>query len=88
MEPLSIYLLLMNLISFVLSYFDKRAAINHRWRIPEKTLFLSAILGGSLGLYLSMKIFRHKTKHLSFMLGVPAILMIQLIVVWFFFIKS
>lgn len=58
---------------------DKRKARLHQWRIPEKTLFLSAIAGGSVGAMLGMTFFRHKTKHLSFLLGMPAIFIAQLV---------
>lgn len=85
MEYFYIYLGVVNLLAFLLSAYDKRAAIRKRQRIPEKTLFLWAVLGGSVGLYLSMLIFRHKTKHLSFMLGIPLIFIIQLILIWLMF---
>jgi uncharacterized membrane protein YsdA (DUF1294 family) len=58
---------------------DKRRAIRHAWRIPEKTLFASAILGGSIGAILGMQLFRHKTKHWYFKYGMPAILLMQII---------
>ena len=64
---------------------DKRKAIRHRWRIPEKTLFLTAAIGGSVGSILGMYTFRHKTKHLQFTLGMPAILIVQLILAFIFF---
>ena len=68
----------LNLLAFLLCGIDKWKAKKGRWRIPEKTLFLSALLGGSIGLLLGMKVFRHKTKHKSFTIGVPAILVLQL----------
>ena len=77
------YLLLINAIAFFVCAFDKRAARKHRWRIPEKTLFLLAILGGSVGLYLSMLLFHHKTKHKKFTVGLPVILFLQLIIICF-----
>lgn len=58
---------------------DKRKAIKKAWRIPERTLFAVAILGGSLGSLLGMHLFRHKTKHLSFLLGIPCILILHII---------
>jgi uncharacterized membrane protein YsdA (DUF1294 family) len=78
-----IYLGLVNLLAFLLAAFDKRAAIRRKQRIPEKTLFLWAVLGGSVGLYLSMLLFRHKTRHLSFMLGVPVIFIVQTVLFWY-----
>lgn len=73
-----IYLIMINFVAFALMGIDKRRAIRHAWRIPEKTLFISALLGGSIGAILGMKTFRHKTKHLSFQIGMPAILIIQI----------
>ena len=72
-----IYLLIINVIAFLSMYIDKQRAIKHKWRIQETTLLGLAILGGSIGLYLGMKAFRHKTKHLKFTLGVPIIIFIQ-----------
>lgn len=73
------YLFCINLISFAMMGIDKDRAIRHRWRIPEKSLFLSALLGGSMGALLGMYLFRHKTKHATFVYGMPAILLLQLI---------
>lgn len=67
-----------NLLALVLCGIDKWKARRDRWRIPEKTLFLSAILGGSVGLLVGMHLFRHKTKHKSFTIGVPLIFTLQL----------
>lgn len=72
------YLLLINAIAFVLMLADKRKAKKNLWRIPEATLFLSAALGGSIGALAGMYTFRHKTKHLKFTLGIPAILAAQI----------
>lgn len=72
-----LYIIIINITGFFLMFADKRKAIKGRWRIPEKTLFLTAILGGSVGSILGMYTFRHKTKHLSFVLGMPAILVLQ-----------
>ena len=76
---LILYLALINVIAFALMGFDKQRAKHHLWRISEKTLFLSAILGGSMGAILGMYTFRHKTKHATFVYGMPAILSVQLI---------
>lgn len=72
------YLLLVNLIAFGVFGADKRRAKRGAWRVPEKTLFLLAILGGSVGAILGMRTFRHKTKHWYFRFGLPAILLLQL----------
>ena len=82
-----VYLVIMNLIAFLLMGADKKKANAKAWRIPEKTLFLPAILGGSIGAILGMQVFRHKTKHGYFKYGMPAILILQLVAVgaiWYF----
>ena len=79
------YLLLINAAAFMLMLVDKRKARKNRWRIPERTLILSAALGGSIGALLGMYTFRHKTKHLKFTLGIPAILIAQIsLAIWIF----
>lgn len=72
-------LLLLNILSFSLFGIDKQKAIHHSRRIPEKTLFLATALGGSLGSLVGMYVFRHKTRHVSFRLGVPALLALHLL---------
>lgn len=80
-----IYLLIINLIGFALMGIDKRKAIHHKYRIPEKTLFLTALLGGSIGSILGMQTFHHKTKHWYFVIGMPAILILQILLIFFLF---
>ncbi len=77
------YIMIINLIGFVMMCMDKQLAIHHKNRIPEKVLFLTAIIGGSFGSILGMYAFRHKTKHLSFVVGMPVILITQIIIVYF-----
>ena len=77
MKYFLLYLLLINAAAFVLMLVDKVKAKKNRWRISERTLILSAALGGSVGSLLGMYTFRHKTKHIKFTLGVPAILIAQ-----------
>ena len=72
-----IYMILINFFELYLMYADKQKAKKGLWRIPEKTLFLISILGGSLGGILGMYIFRHKTKHWKFVIGMPLILILQ-----------
>ena len=79
------YLIFINLIAFFLMGLDKSKARRGKWRIPEKTLFLSAILGGSVGSILGMQLFRHKTRHTSFVVGMPCILFLQLLAGYFIF---
>ena len=78
-----LYLLIINALSFLLMLADKRKAQNNLWRIPEKTLFTAALFGGSIGSLLGMYLLRHKTRHVSFVLGMPAILLAQLALVWY-----
>ena len=74
-----LYLLIINAASFLLMLVDKQKARKKLWRIPESTLLLSAAIGGSVGALAGMYTFRHKTKHLKFTLGVPAILLAQVV---------
>ena len=77
MKYLFFYLLFINIISFASMGIDKLKAAKGRWRISEKALFLLAAAGGSIGSIAGMFTFRHKTKHLSFRIGLPAILILQ-----------
>ena len=80
---LFLYLAVINIIGFALMGIDKKRAIRGAWRISESSLFLSALLGGSIGCILGMKLFRHKTKHWYFKYGMPAILLAQIALVIF-----
>ncbi len=82
-----LYLLLINAVAFLLMLVDKRKARKNLWRIPERTLIGSAVLGGSVGALLGMYTFRHKTKHLKFTLGVPATLIAQIALAVFLIAK-
>lgn len=75
------YLLIMNIIGFALMGIDKRRAVKRLWRISESTLFVVAIIGGSLGSIIGMRVFHHKTKHWYFVYGMPAILIIEVLAV-------
>ena len=77
-----IYIIGMNLLGFALFGLDKRKARRGEWRIPERRLFLAAVLGGSLGAWIGMYVFRHKTKHWKFRVGIPGILLIQCLLVY------
>ena len=70
----------MNILGFALVGIDKRRAVHHEWRIPEKTFFLVSILAGSVGTLAGMYVFRHKTRHLSFVIGIPLILCLQIFI--------
>lgn len=80
-----IYLLIINITGFIIMFIDKSRAIHKEWRIPEKTLLLISAIGGSIGMYTGMHIFRHKTKHLKFTLGIPFIFIIQIIIAVYFY---
>lgn len=75
------YLIIINLIGFVIMGVDKLKAKKRAWRIPESTLFVVALIGGSLGTTIGMHVFRHKTRHWYFLYGMPAILLIQIAIV-------
>lgn len=78
-----LYLLIINAVAFLLMLADKRKAQKNLWRIPERTLFTAAIFGGSIGSIAGMYVFRHKTKHWYFVLGMPAILLAQLALLFY-----
>jgi len=74
-----LYLLIINALGFLLMLVDKYKAKKNLWRIPEKTLFAAALLGGSIGSLLGMYAVRHKTQHKTFTLGMPLILALQVV---------
>lgn len=73
------YFVVMNVIGFSSMGIDKRKARKHKWRIPEARLFLYAILGGCIGSIVGMQVFRHKTKHTKFIVGMPVVLILWLV---------
>ena len=90
MQPVITYLLwylaAVNLVTFTVYGVDKAKARRCAWRVPEKTLFLLPLLGGSVGALLGMLVFRHKTKHWYFVWGIPLILLAQIaLAVWVYF---
>ena len=80
-EYLIIYLALITAVSAAVCAIDKLKAIKHKRRIRERTLWILSALGGSAGMYLTMHLIRHKTKHASFMLGLPALIIFQIFLV-------
>ncbi len=74
------YLLIMNIAGMIVCGMDKKKAIRHQWRIPERNIFMIAILGGSIGVLIGMHVFRHKTKHKQFTIGIPLILLCQIFI--------
>ncbi len=83
MTYILLYLLAVNLLLFAVMGIDKYKAKHQLWRIPERTLFVLAVIGGSLGGILGMRLFHHKTLHPQFRYGFPAILILQLILAGF-----
>lgn len=71
------YLIIINVLAFLVYGLDKQKAKRGAWRIPEATLLLLAAIGGSVGAFAGMQVFRHKTRHLKFTLGVPVIFLLQ-----------
>lgn len=83
---LLIYLLTINLVAFILFGIDKWKAEKQKWRIPESTLLSLAALGGSIGAWIGMKVWHHKTLHKKFKYGVPAIFILQIALIgWFLY---
>jgi uncharacterized membrane protein YsdA (DUF1294 family) len=84
MELLIGYYLIVNLVTIYLMAHDKSQARKQGRRVPERTLFLWALIGGSVGAIVAMRVWRHKTKHMTFVVGMPAILVAQaILVLWY-----
>ena len=75
---LTYYLIAINAVTFIMYGIDKYKAKKAKWRISEATLLLLAVLGGSIGAWMGMKVWHHKTMHKKFKYGIPAILLIQI----------
>ncbi|SDN96347.1 Uncharacterized membrane protein YsdA, DUF1294 family [Prevotella communis] len=80
MELLLYYFVCVNVLTFFVYGIDKWQARQGKWRISESTLLLLAVIGGSIGAWLGMRVWRHKTMHKKFKYGIPAILMIHIII--------
>ena len=81
------YIVFASVVAFILYGVDKRKAQNHQWRVPEKVLLLSALLGGTLGAFFGMLVFHHKIAKKSFMLKFFAVVIIQIILIILYFKK-
>lgn len=79
-----IYFVIINIIGFLIMYIDKQKAKKGKWRIPEKTLFIITALGGGIGTIAGMYIFRHKTQKIAFVIGFPAITILEIIALLYF----
>ena len=84
---LAYYLLAINAVAFIVYGIDKYKAKKAKWRIPEATLLLLAVVGGSVGAWIGMKVWHHKTMHKKFKYGIPAILLIQIALMAYLHIK-
>lgn len=82
-KVIGIYLIAVNLVGFFVMGIDKLKAKKRGWRIPEATLFIIALIGGSVGSIIGMHLFRHKTKHWYFLYGMPLILVLHIICAYF-----
>lgn len=82
---LTTYVVVINLIGFIVMGMDKRRAKKHAFRIPEATLFTIAIIGGSIGSIIGMRYFHHKTRHWYFVYGMPLILILQIALLVFIY---
>ena len=82
-----IYLLVINFYAVVITVSDKKLAKSGARRVPEKTLFITAALGGSLGMYITMRKIRHKTLHKRFMIGIPLIMAAQCVLIIFVLVR-
>ena len=82
-----LYIIVINIISFLFTGLDKFYAKNNMYRISEKSLFILAFILGAPGEYLAMQIFRHKTKHLKFVIGIPLLIILNIIITYFLVTK-
>lgn len=81
MKFVMIYLIMINILAFLMMTLDKYKARKHAWRVPEKSFFLLSIIGGSLGTWIGMYICHHKTRHWYFVVGIPIILLLQILLI-------
>lgn len=84
LESISIIIVIINIVTFIIYGIDKYKAKKGKWRIPENSLIGLAIIGGSIGAYLGMRVWHHKTMHLRFKYGIPLIIVIQLVIAYMF----
>lgn len=82
------YVIVINVITLMMYGIDKWKAKHSKWRIPEATLLIMAAVGGSIGAWTGIKLFHHKTLHKKFKYGVPAILILQLAIIVFIYLKT
>lgn len=83
-ETIIYYLIIINIVTFLVYGIDKWKARKAMWRVREASLLMLAVLGGSIGAWLGMKVWHHKTQHKKFRYGIPAIIIIQLVIIGYF----
>ena len=83
--PVCIYLVVVSIIAVILTIHDKSAAKRRKWRVSEASLLLTGLAGGALAEFITMKIIRHKTQHIKFMLGLPAEMVLHIVLLYFLF---
>lgn len=83
-EMIILYVLIINLIGFLIMGIDKFKAQKGYWRTPEKTIFIITLLGGGIGTVAGMYVFRHKTKKMKFTIGLPTILISEIVLIIYF----
>ena len=81
LKNILLYLLIINIIGFFMMWSDKRKAKKGKWRIPEQTLFIVTAIGGGIGTIAGMYTFRHKTKKLKFTIGLPALVILEILII-------
>ena len=86
-KVITFYLILINVTAFLLMGYDKHNAKKGKWRVPESRIFLAAAIGGSVGVWLGMQQFHHKTLHKKFKYGIPAIFLAQIFLIIFLTIR-
>ncbi|WP_199873005.1 DUF1294 domain-containing protein [Inediibacterium massiliense] len=83
-----IYLILINIYSFLLTFIDKYKSKKDGWRIRERTFFIVSFFGGAVGVMIGMSIFRHKTQHKSFYIGIPFIYLLHIVGILFWLYRK
>lgn len=76
------FFLFLNVFTFLLCFYDKRCAVNHRYRVSENVFFILSLLGGAVGFSFGMYLFHHKTKKITFKIGIPLIILFQILLLF------
>ena len=84
----TLYVIIINIIGFLVMFLDKTKAKNGDYRISEKTIFIISLLFGAVGVYIGMYKFRHKTKHLLFNIGIPVLIIINVLSIYYILSKN